>query len=245
MKIFCRKYILLVVLLFNCLIAYTQTFSPTLSSGNEFDIFQKSGGGGIAAFKTNYSSDVKGSQFFLPDWETGEVVSTKQESYRLGLEFIYDKVRQELFVRNKGSETVLTANKEEIHSFSLDDGSNGPLNFLSSKVFTGKNPIVFYQVLVLDSSKVSFYKLTSTRFVRADPTDMMKEKQGDVRDEFVDKYSYYLANQNGALKPVELKAKSIKKVLEEFRINGETYLREHSEPQDEKYFIEMIKSLNH
>jgi hypothetical protein len=245
MRIFYRNCILLLVFHISCVVAYTQAFSPTLSTANEFDIFQKSGGGGVTAFKTNYASDAKGSQFFLPDWETGEVVSTNKETYKLGLQFMYDKVRQELFVRKKGEELVLTANKEEIHSFSLDDGSNGQLNFLNSKVFTDKNPIEFYQILLMDSSKLSLYKLTSTRFVRADPTDMMKEKQGDVRDEFVDKYSYYLANSKKELKPVELKAKSIKKVLEEFQINGEVYLKEHPGPLDEKYLTDMIRSLNH
>jgi hypothetical protein len=233
-----------------CVFPQTQTIrnslaAPALNSGNEFDIYQKSGGGGIDAFKTGgYGGDVKGNPFFLTDWSKGEVVTTRREVYGDDLQFVYDKVRQELFVRKKDAEPILLTNKDEIKSFSLTDEKNIQYNFINSKYFTEERPEVFYQVLVYDSSKLSLFKYIKTTFVRNNPSDMMKQKEGDVYDEFVDKNIYCLKMGKDELKTIQLKSKSIKKVLEEFQFNAETYLSSHPEQLDEKYLIELIKSLN-
>jgi hypothetical protein len=219
--------------------------NPVLTSGNEFNMYQKAGGGGLDAFNTRPSGDIKGNQFFLPDWENGEVVTVRKEVYSKGMEFIYDKVRQQLFVRKKDSLSILLTNKDEIQSFSLKDGNKGQYNFVNSKLFTDNRPEVFYQVLVYDSSKFSLFKYTKTSFVRGDPTDMMKQKVGAVYDEFVDKYTYYLTLGKGDLNEIQLKSKSFKKVFEVLHINYEQYLKNHPGPQDEKYLIDMVRTLNH
>jgi|GEM_PF-1135654 hypothetical protein len=227
----------------------TQTVRNSLStqgltSGHEFDIFQKAGGGGLSAFNTSPSGDVKGTQFFLSDWTKGEVITIRKEVYGDDLQFVYDKVRQELFVRKKDAEPVLLANKDEIKSFSLTDENRTQYNFINSKYFSDERPEVFYQVLVYDSSKLSLYKYIKTTFVRGNPNDMMKQKEGAVYDEFVDKIIYYLEMDKGELKPVQLKSKSIRKVLDELHINAYAYLSSHPEQPDENYLIEMIRSLN-
>jgi hypothetical protein len=230
--------------------AQTQTIrnsmaAPSLNPGNEFDIYQKSGGGGLAAFKTGYAGDVKGSQFFLPDWTKGEVITVRQEVYGDDLQFVYDKVRQELFVRKKDADPVLLANKDEIKSFSLTDENRAQYNFINSKYFSDERPEVFYQVLVYDSSKLSLFKYIKTSLVRGNPNDIIKQNEGKVYDEFVDKIIYYLEMGKGDFKPVPLKSKNIRKVLDELHINADAYLNSHPEQPDEKYLIEMIQSLNH
>jgi hypothetical protein len=226
-------------------IAQTQTSRTVMSnpvhmSGNEFNIYQKSGGGDLGAFSTSPSGDIKGSQFFLPDWSNGEVVTTRKDVYNENLQFIYDKVRQELFVRKKDSLPVLLTNKDEVQSFSLRDKNNRQYNFVNSKSFNDDRPEVFYQVLIYDSSKLSLFKYIKTSFVRGDPTDMMKQEEGAVYDEFVDKNTFYLIKGMGQMKAIQLKPKSIKKVLEDFHINYET----DSGPIDEAYLIDMVKQLN-
>src|ERR1700712_5746235 len=106
--------------------AQTQTVraaagNPVYNPSNQFDIYQKSGGGGIAAFKTNASDGVDGSQFFLAGWKDGEVALTDQEVFNTGFVFAYDKVRQELFIRQKDSALVLLGNKDQIRSFTLKE----------------------------------------------------------------------------------------------------------------------------
>jgi hypothetical protein len=215
-----------------------------LTSGHEFDVFQKAGGGGLSAFNTSPSGDVRGTQFFLPDWSKGEVITIRKEVYGDDLQFVYDKVRQELFVRKKDAEPILLANKDEIKSFSLSDENRAQYNFVNSKYFSDERPEVFYQVLVYDSSKLSLFKYTKTSFVRGNPNDMMKQKEGAIYDEFVDKIIYYLEMGKGELKTIQLKSKSIRKVLDELHINADAYLNSHPERPDEKYLTEMIRSLN-
>ncbi len=222
----------------------TAMSNPVYNSGNEFNIYQKAGGGGLAAFGTGSAGDVKGSQFFLTDWSNGEVVTVRKEVYGEDLQFVYDKVRQELFVRKKDAAPVLLTNKDEIKSFSLTDENKNKYNFVNSKFFTDDRPEVFYQVLVYDSSKLSLFKYIKTTLVKGNPNDMMKQNQGAVYDEFVDKNIYYLAKGKDELKAIQLKSKSIKKALEEFHINYEAYFNNHPGPQDEKYLIEMVKAFN-
>jgi hypothetical protein len=200
---------------------------------------------GFSAYQSYTSSQVNGSQFFLPGWSRGEVVTIRKEVYNEDLKFLYDKVRQEIFIRKNDSSLILLANKDEIQSFSLKDGDGSQFNFVNSKLFTDDKPEVFYQVLVYDSSKLTLLKYIKTTFVKADYTDMMKVKEGEVYDAFVDKYIYYIVKANGILQPVELKTKSVKKVFGDLNINYESYMHTHYGAIDEEYLIDMVKQLNH
>ncbi|HMG67424.1 MAG TPA: hypothetical protein VK588_07055, partial [Chitinophagaceae bacterium] len=109
---------------------------------------------GFSAYQSYKSSQINGSQFFLNDWSRGEVVTIRKEVFNEDLQFIYDKVRQEIFIRKKDSALILLANKDEIQSFSLKDEKGNQFHFINSKLFTDERPEVFYQVLVYDSSKL-------------------------------------------------------------------------------------------
>jgi hypothetical protein len=199
---------------------------------------------GFSAYQNYTSSQVNGSQFFLPNWSRGEVITIRKEVYNEDLQFIYDKVRQEIFIRKKDSALILLANKDEIESFSLKDEQGTQYNFVNSKLFTDESPQVFYQVLVYDSSKLSVLKYIKTTFVKADYHDMMKVKEGEVYDAFVDKYVYYIVKADSGLQPVELKTKSVKKVFGEMNIPYQNYMKIHYQPVNEEYLIEMVKQLN-
>src|SRR5579864_1747279 len=73
---------------------------------------------GFSAYQNYTSGEINGNQFFLPGWSKGEVVTIHKEVYNEDLQFLYDKVRQEIFIRKKDSALVLLANKDEIQSFS-------------------------------------------------------------------------------------------------------------------------------
>jgi hypothetical protein len=201
--------------------------------------------GGISpsAFQSYSSRDVDGTQFFMGGWKSGEVVTMKKEAYGEGIQFCYDKVRQELFIRRNDSSLILLANKDEILSFSLKhDGKK--YNFINSSLFSDSRPEVFYQVLVYDSLKLTLLKYIKTAFVKADPTDMMKQREGDIYDAFVDRYTYYIVKNRGIPEPVQLRTKSLKKVFANLQIDPEKYMSDHPEPIDEDYLIDMISQLN-
>jgi len=227
---------------------YSQSGTTAVAMGQEFAELAAHGGlsgKGFAAFQTYKSDQIKGSQFFLPEWSQGEVVTIRNQVYSESLQFIYDKVRQELFVRKKDSTLILLTNKDEVKSFSLKNDQNEQFNFINSKFYTEDRPEVFYQILIYDSARLSLFKYIKTSLEKADMRDMLKVKEGDINDAFVDKNSYYILKPKAALTPVQLKTKSLKKSFGELGINIETYLNNH--PQgiiDEEYLVEMVKQLN-
>ena len=102
------------------LITASTAFSQTNSNVNqEFTTLSKYGVGGTTAFQSFKSTQIDGNQFFLPDWEKGEVTTTSKETFAKNLLFVYDKVRQELFIKQRDSSLVLLGNKPDIISFNV------------------------------------------------------------------------------------------------------------------------------
>lgn len=237
-----KYFLFLPVVLLSAINCLSQT-TTSVSMAQDFSALVKAGGGGVAAFQSFSSNQVDGSQFFIPDWKPGEIKTTHQDVFNEGFLFLYDKVRQELFIRQKDSSIVLLGNKDEIQSFNLKDNGS-QYNFVNSKLFSVARPEVFYQTLIYDSVKLSLFKYTKTTLVKADMSDMMKQREGNVYDAFVDKYFYYIVNGKSEPEPVLLKSKSIKKVFTDLHINGESYMNKHPEPIDEAYLLNMVNQLN-
>jgi hypothetical protein len=80
--------------------------------------------------------------------------------------------------------------------------------------------------------------------VKADKTDMMKQKEGDIYDSFVDKVTYYVSKGNGQLETLTLKTKALKKTFSEMNINIDKYVNEHTGAIDEDYLINLVTELN-
>jgi hypothetical protein len=197
-----------------------------------------------SAFQSYASNQVNGSQFFIANWRPGEVVLMDKERFKDGLMFSYDKVRQELFIRLKDSAAILQGIKNQIYSFSLNAADGKQYHFVNSSLFTNEDPEVFYQMLVYDSSGLSLLKYTRTNFVKADMTDIMKVKEGDIYDSFVDNYTYYIVKDHGVPETVQLKSKSLKKVFADLKIDPQKYMNDHPGTIDEDYLIDMIMQLN-
>jgi hypothetical protein len=236
--------ILLSALLLSASAVYSQS---NIAMGQEFaELAAHKGlsGKGFAAFQSYKSSDVNGSPYFFPDWDAGEIVTTHNEVFNDEFQFIYDKVRQELFIRQKDSALVLLTNKDEVQSFSLKNGKDEPFHFVNSKLFTDEKPEVYYQVLVYDSTKLTLLKYIKTSYVNADMTDVIKINDGNIYDSYVDKFFYYIVQNGGPLQPVQLKSKSIKKVFGDLGIPYEKYMNTHFQPVDEDYLADMVKQSN-
>jgi hypothetical protein len=214
-----------------------------LTEAHEFDQFQHAGGGGVSAFKTGVHTEADGSQFFLPEWSKGDVTLNSNIIFNSGMMFIYDKVRQEIFIRPEDSSSVLLGNKDDIKTFTLKDAGR-EYTFVNSIFYTNTKPEVFYQVLVIDPSKLTLLKYTKSTFVRADNSDMMKQREGKVNDAFIDNVTYYISNGKGTLQPIQFKTKSVKKAFAELKVNVDKYLNDHTEPINEDYMIAMVGALN-
>ena len=245
------KYnIILPVLLASANAVFSQNGTTGVTMGLDFaqlaqDQSNTKNGISPSAFQTYSSREVNGSQFFIKGWQPGEVFTVHRETFSEGLLFCYDKVRQELFIRKKDSSLILLANKDEIESFSLKyEGRQ--YDFVNSFLFTDDKPEVFYQVLVYDSSGLSLFKYIKTTFVKADMTDMMRQREGDIYDSFIDKYTYYIVKNHGIPETVQLKSKSLKKAFADLGlgIDPEKYMNASQETIDEDYLINLVKSFN-
>ena len=73
---------------------------------------------------------------------------------------------------------------------------------------------------------------------------MIAQRDGQVYDAFVDKYTYYIVKAGSDPVTLPLKMKSLKNVLNEEHINADKYLSSHSGRVDENYLMDMVNSLN-
>jgi len=240
-----KNKISLVILLFCTVNAFSQAGSNSIAMGNEFAMLAAHGGTGsnFSTFQSYSNNQVNGSQFFLPDWSKGEIALNSKEVFQNGILLAYDKVRQELFIRQQDAQDILLGTKEDINTFSLKDAGK-EYHFVNSSVYSKVKPEVFYQVLVSDPSKLTLLKYTKGTFVKADKSDMMKQKEGDIYDSFVDKVTYYVSKENGELQQIQLKSKALKKTFADININIDSYVNEHPGSVDEDYLISLVTELN-
>jgi len=240
-----KNKISLAILLFYSASAFSQAGTNSIAMSNEFGMLAAHGGvpTSFATFQTYSSNQVDGTQFFLPDWSKGEVTLNDKEVFNNGILLAYDKVRQELFIKQKDAADILLGTKENINTFSLKDAVR-EYSFVNSAVFSNVKPEVYYQVLAGDMNKLSLLKYTKTSFVKADKTDMMKQKEGNVYDAFVDKVTYYISKGKAEPVQIQFKTKSLKKIFADLNININKYISDHPESINEDYMISMVEELN-
>jgi hypothetical protein len=240
-----KNKISLAILLFCTGNVFSQAGTNSIAMGNEFAMLSAHGGTGanFSAYQSYTSNQVNGSQFFLSDWSKGEIALNNKEVFKNGILLAYDKVRQELFIKQQDAPDILLGTKEEINTFSLKDADK-EYHFINSSVYSKEKPEVFYQVLVSDPSKITLLKYTKGTFVKADKNDMMKQKEGDIYDSFVDKITYYISKGNGELQPVQLKTKALKKTFTDLNLNIDSYINNHPGSVDEDYLISLVMEVN-
>jgi hypothetical protein len=240
-----KNEISLVILIVSSMSVFSQAGTNTTGITNEFAMLAAHGGSStsFSTFQTYSNNQVEGTQFFISDWRKGEIVMNNKEVFNNGFMLAFDKVRQEVFIKQENTAEILLGTKEEINRFSIWDAGK-QYHFINSSVYSNEKPEVFYQVLVSDPSKITLLKYTKGTFVKADKNDMMKQTQGEVYDSFVDKVTYYISKENGELQPIQLKPKALKKTFSELNVNIDKYLNQHPESVDEDYLISMVMELN-
>lgn len=200
---------------------------------------------GFEGIQSYSNSNVKGSQFFYPTWLPGSIVTSGNETISGKYVFLFDRVRQELFIKPKDSSVVLLADKAQIQSFTLNmDGNH--VFVPDTKYKNSASDINFYEVMELNDKGYSFFKFVSTKFEKANPNDMVKVRNGDLSDEFVDNTVYYLYSSGTGLNKISLNEKSILKGVDPSKqAIAKTFFTQHgSDKVDESFVIGLVKSLN-
>jgi len=215
----------------------------TVGMSNEFHSITQYGSRqtGFEGLQTYSSHKTNGSQFFTDSWSEGSVTSQTNQVFSTGYLFLFDKVRQELFVKQKDSNIVVLIDKMQIASFTIN--TDKPHLFLHASVFDPAAKDDFFELFV-QNDNYSLLKLNKATFEKANPNDMEKVKQGIFDDAFVDHITYYLYHNN-KLQKVTLNENSIRKALkdQQNKVNDFFSIHENDEVTED-LLISLINQLN-
>lgn len=187
------------------------------------------------------NSKVKGSQYLFDAWTMGSVTTIDNNVYSKKYLFNLDKLTQNLYVKyTEQPDMIIILDKENIKNFSI-----GNQNYINAAPIDPKNKNVFYQVLVRDSSKLSLFKYTKTKFVKSDPTNIMNVQTGNFSDEYVDNPTYYIFYPNGELKKINLSESNIRKVLKDKSEKIDSFFNiSPNREMDESLLISLVDYIN-
>lgn len=203
--------------------------------------------GGYQTIQTYTSETVKGSQFFSPGFMDGSVTTINNETFTGIYQFLFDKVRQELFVIAKSDKKpqpeVLLAEKQQVKSFTIN--TDREHTFVAARNYDPTNTSDFFEVLKRDDSGYTLLKLVKTTFVKFDYRDMQKVKRGDINDEFVDKATYYISYKSGKPQEISLKKKNLAKAFQaDKKAFVDNYTDSHGDDVDEAYLMILVLAVN-
>jgi hypothetical protein len=182
-----------------------------------------------------------GSPYLYTDWVKGSVV-TNNDSVVTNPNYLfnYNKMSGTLFV-TQDQKTYIEVDQGTFKSFTFIDGK-GTHTYIRVPAV---KPNVFFLVIA-EGPKYTAYKLTKTRFKKADyHTDGIVES-GNNYDEYADDNTYYITDGKGK-KPLEidLKKKSLKNALPEEKDKIDKYFAAHQEdPVDDNFLKGLVDALN-
>ena len=197
---------------------------------------------GYATIQT-YNEAAKGSQFYPEVWSKGVLQTTDNLKYDSGYLFILDKVHQQLFVQIIGTSKTLNIDKNQIKEVIINKDEKNHIFGISDNYLKPKEGN-FCEILVDNPNKYSFIKIIITKYIHADNTDFAKMKEGDFRDEFLDKISYYLIKPDLSFNKILLNEKGIKKAFPKNELVSQYLELNANASIDENYLINMINSIN-
>ena len=193
-----------------------------------------------ATITTFSNAKIKGNQYLVDQWSPGSVTTTDNITFSKNYLFNFDKIHHDLYAKfTDQPDLSIILDKVRLKSFSI-----GNMNFINSGLIDPNAKDVFYQVLVKDSAKVTLYKFNKTKFVKADPTNLMNIKTNNFSSEYVDNPTYYISISNGELKKVNLSENSIRKVLKEKSKQLDSYFSMNNKEVDESLLIDVVDYVN-
>jgi hypothetical protein len=207
---------------------YLQAESGNLYTGSALPVFL-------------IKEDTKGNRYLFEKWVNGSVVGTDGVVYNSSKYlFNYDKVGQKLLML-LDSNRMLTLNSGDIAGFSLKDDAS-EYHFERFKNSTDLN---FYQALYKDEKGYSFYKLLKTKFMKADYQTNGIIESGRKYDEYIDEEQFFILSPKQELNRIDLKRKSLEKVLEPESSKLKSFFDQHKgEKIDEEFVKGLVQFLN-
>ena len=183
---------------------------------------------------------VRGTQYLFDQWTAGSVTTTDNITFNNSYLFNFDKLNQNLYAKftNQQDMSVLL-DKGKVKTFTI-----GTQDYINASIVDPKAHEVFYQVLVNDSLKVSLFKFKKTRFEKADPTNLMNIKTGNLGSQYVEDITYF-AIIKGELKKINLSENSMRKTFKDKNDKVESFFSLNPNREvDETVLVDLVKYLN-
>ncbi|HEU0064484.1 MAG TPA: hypothetical protein VFQ58_05615 [Flavisolibacter sp.] len=195
-------------------------------------------GSSIPVFKAK--EETKGSRYLFGEWVNGSVLGTDGTLYNNPkVQYNYDKIGQKLFML-LDSNKVIELNSGDISGFTLT-GNDSTFHFERIQNTTDLN---FYEPVYKKEKGYSFYKLMVTKFKRADYQTNGIIESGNKFDEYADEKQYFIVTPKMELLKINLKKKSIEKVMEAESSKVNQYFSEHKESVNELFVVNLLQYLN-
>ena len=244
-NIYMKKRNILFTLCFLSVI-FTKAQESPVGMKDEFNTVSKYTSRSQTGFEglQGYSSgQAIGSQFFWPNWSKGQVVTINNDTIKNNYLFLYDKVRQEVFIKVKDTNLVLLADKGQIASFTLFTDKRH--FFVPASKYDKSKKDIFYEVLAKSDSGYALLKLITTKFIKADKTNIEKAKNGEFDDEFVDEITYYISYKSGIPQKIKLNERSITKQFPAIAKVVNDYFYYHRDQEiNDSLLIDLFNTIN-
>ena len=197
----------------------------------------------IESVKPSSANGAIGSQFFIPGWAPGSIWRSDSKSIEENILLIYDKVRQELFIKPRCGGDVFLANKNTIDHFIID--SDKPHDFVCNAKYGLFNDEGFCEIIINNKNGFSLLKTTRTKFIPKDFKDIDMIKNGQNLDEYKDYVTYYISYKGGFGSKIKLRAESIRKAFgEEKEKMINSILRDSHEEFNEGFLMSVVDRVN-
>jgi len=184
------------------------------------------------------SGNIKGSRYLTDTWQQGTVVPVTGNTVE-GLLVMFDKQEHDIYVKKSDGNKILLLDKGQVKSFSINN------RFFISGNLIGGEAGWYYEKLAGRENKIALYKITTTKYIKADKTDPERIKKGDFDDEFRDDITYYIKVGNEPLQKIRLREKDLIKALpaEEKKIKSYLNMRDSGDNEEATY-IDLVNFLN-
>jgi len=157
----------------------------------------------------SHKEETKGSRYLFNEWAHGSVVNADNSAFNnSGYLYNYDKMEGGLLMTGD-KQSAIEVDKAQIKSFTVYIDKDKPF------VFENVPPVdnAHFVQVISAGTKFKIYKLTKTKFVKANYHTDGLVSSGNPYDEYVDEDSYFLLTAGNEMKKLNLKKKSVKEVL--------------------------------
>ena len=194
----------------------------------------------ISEFHTR--EDTRGSIYLFNTWQKGIVAKADDSTITDNANNLYN-INKETgdLIMTKDFNSALNIDKSQIKFFTLFDSVKNTHSFM---IVPAISNTLFCEIIALGND-YDIFKLTTTKFIKANLTTDGFASSGSNYDEYVDSKQYYLLNvKDGSIAKFEPKKKEIKQVFANNTSAQQFLIAHKSDDINDAFLKNFIKGIN-